>query len=123
MDFRGTYEHTVDHRGRVALPARYRHEFLEGVVLTMSVEACIEVYNPAGFTHMSDQLASQPATTLEGRRSRRNFDAGSFDTELDKQGRILIPARFREAAGVNGAVVIAGCREYLEIWNPERGKR
>jgi len=120
MAFRGTYEHTLDDRGRVALPARYRQEFLAGAVLTLSPEGCIEVYTPEGFARMSDEVASEPATTLRGRRSRRVFDAQSFDTELDRQGRILVPQRFRQLAALNGAVTIIGRRECLEIWNPER---
>jgi len=119
MAFRGTYEHTVDDRGRVAIPARYRHEFVEGVVLTLGPEGCIEVYTPGGFAEMSDLVAAEPATTPEGRRSRRRFDAQSWDAELDRQGRILIPAHYREAAGLQGPVIIAGRRECLEIWNPE----
>lgn len=119
MAFRGTYEHTLDDRGRVALPARYRQEFLQGVVLTLGSEGCIEVYTPGGFDHMSDDFASDPATSLRGRRSRRRFDAQSYDTELDRQGRILVPVRFRQLAGLNGSVTIIGRRECLEIWNPE----
>jgi MraZ protein len=123
MSFRGTYEHTVDDRGRVAIPARYRHEFAEGVVLTLGEEGCIEVFTTSGFAEMSDLVAAEPATTAEGRRSRRRFDAQSWDTELDRQGRILIPAKFREAASLDGPVVIAGRRECLEIWSPKRWER
>ena len=123
MSFRGTYEHTVDDRGRVAIPARYRHEFAEGVVLTLGEEGCIEVFTASGFAEMSDLVAAEPATTAEGRRSRRRFDAQSWDTELDRQGRILIPVQFREAAALDGPVVIAGRRECLEIWSPQRWER
>ena len=123
MAFRGSYEHTLDDRGRVALPARYRHEFAEGVVLTLGEDGCIEVYTPGGFADMSDLAAADPATTLHGRRSRRRFDAQSWDTELDRQGRILIPAKFREAAALEGPLVIAGRRECLEIWSPQRWER
>jgi MraZ protein len=123
MAFRGIFEHTLDDKGRVAIPARYRQEFALGAVLTLGDAGSIEVYTPAGFTEMSDRVAAEPATTRLGRRSRRRFDAQSFDTELDRQGRILIPAKFRETAGVNGAVIIAGRRECLEIWNPERWER
>ncbi len=123
MAFRGTYEHTVDDRGRLALPARYRNEFAEGVVLTVGPEDCIEVYTPTGFAEMSDLVAAEPATTPDGRRSRRRFDSQSWDTELDRQGRVLIPAKFREAAGLQGPVIIAGRRECLEIWSPEGWRR
>ncbi|MBI1885077.1 MAG: division/cell wall cluster transcriptional repressor MraZ [Chloroflexi bacterium] len=120
MAFRGTYEHMVDDRGRVALPARYRHVFTEGVVLTMSPEGCVEVFTPDGFDDMSQLVTAEPATHLKGRRLRRGFFARSWDAELDRQGRILIPADLRETAGLNGAVVISGRRECLEIWNRER---
>ncbi|MEE8369432.1 MAG: division/cell wall cluster transcriptional repressor MraZ [Dehalococcoidia bacterium] len=119
MAFRGTHEHTVDDRGRVALPARYRHELAEGIVLTVGPEGCIEIYTTSGFAEMSDLVAAEPSTTLAGRQSRRRFDSQSWDAELDGQGRILIPARFREAAGLQGPVIIAGRRECLEIWSPE----
>ena len=68
---------------------------------------------------MSEDFASTPATTMAGRRLRRAFDAQAFDAELDRQGRILIPSRLRELAGLDGTVIVAGNRECLEIWNPK----
>ena len=123
MAFRGTYEHTLDDRGRVALPARYRHEFGGKVVIRPNEDGCIEVYPEAGFVQMSDEAASLPPTTRPGRRSRRRFESQSFDTELDRQGRVLVPVRFREMAGLNGSVVIVGRRECLEIWDPASWSR
>ncbi len=123
MAFRGAYEHTVDDRGRVAIPARYRHEFAEGVVLTLSPERCLEIYTPAGFDEMSNLVTAEPATHLKGRRLRRGFFARSWDAELDRKGRILIPAQLREAAHLNGAVIINGRRECLEVWNSDRWEK
>lgn len=123
MAFRGTYEHTVDDRGRVAVPARYRHEFVDGVVLALSPEGCLEIYTPDGFDEMSNQVTAEPATHLKGRRLRRGFFARSWDAELDRQGRILIPAQLRETAHLNGAVVINGRRECLEVWNRDRWQK
>lgn len=120
MGFRGLYDHKVDDRGRVALPARYRQEFLAGAILTMSADGCVQVYTPEGFDEKSNREASVPDTARFGRRSRRRFDAPSYDVELDRQGRILLPPRLRTGAALEGPVVIAGCRECLEIWNPER---
>ena len=120
MGFRGIYDHTVDDRGRVAIPARYRQEFLTGAVVWLSREGSVQVYTTAGFEEKSNREASIPDTFLNGRRSRRRFDALSFDAELDRQGRILLPQRFREAAELRGPVVISGCRECLEIWNPAK---
>ena len=119
MGFRGNFEHTLDDRGRVAIPAKYRSEFAAGAVLTPSTDGCLQVYTEADFKKMSDEVASRPATVRVGRQARRLFDAMAFDAELDRQGRILVPSRFREQLGLNGTVVIVGTRECLEIWRPE----
>lgn len=123
MSFRGIYEHTLDDRGRVALPARYRHEFAEGGVATMSPDGCVQVFTAEGFDSRSAKGASESELTLLGRRMRRQFDSHSFDVDLDRQGRILVPVKFRESAGLDGPVVIAGARECLEIWNPQRWEK
>ena len=120
MPFRGFYDHTLDDRGRVALPARYRHEFESGAVMTMSPDGCVQVYTQSAFLEKSEEGANDSSWSRNGRNKRRIFDAFSFDVELDRQGRILVPAKFRDSAGLEGPVVIAGVRECLEIWNPER---
>lgn len=120
MAFRGTYEHTVDDRGRVAIPARHRHEFVDGVILTLSPERCVEVYNEDGFNEMSNLVKAEPATHLKGRRLRRRLFGRSWDAELDGQYRILIPAQLREAAQLSGPVIVYGRGECLEIWNRDR---
>ena len=119
VDFRGRYEHTVDDRGRVSLPARYRNEFRGGVIVQMGADGCIDVYTEEGFQEVASHVV-EPPTTSDGRRARRVHYSDSFDTELDRQGRILIPPRLRQAAAVNGAVIITGRKECLEIWNPDR---
>src|SRR3970282_2622809 len=108
MKVRGTYEHTVDARGRVAIPARYRHEFVDGIILTLSPEGCLEVYNEDGFVEMSNLVQAEPASHLTGRRLRRRLFGRSWDAELDGQGRILIPAQLPEAAHLNRAVLVYG---------------
>jgi transcriptional regulator MraZ len=124
MAFRGRFDHQLDDRGRVAVPAKYRTEFPNNLaVITPSPEGCLRLYPEAAFEEMSNRYASTPATTVEGRRARRSFDGVAHDTELDRQGRILIPARLREQAGLNGTVVVSGNRECLEIWNPEAYER
>jgi len=95
VEFRGKYEHSIDDRGRVSLPARYRNEFAERIILTMSADGCIEVYTEDGFNQVASHVTVEPPTTPEGRR-------------------------LRQLAAVDGTVVIAGRKECLEIWNPRR---
>jgi len=120
VDFRGRYEHTIDDRGRVSLPARYRNEFVAGVILTAGVDGCIDVYTEDGHKQVGIHVDVAPPTTPEGRQARRGHYSDSFDAELDRQGRILIPPLLRQAAGANGTVIILGRKECLEIWNPRR---
>jgi MraZ protein len=112
----------VDDRGRVSLPARYRNEFVNGAIVQIGPDGCIDVYTEEGFQEVAKHVV-EPPTTSEGRRARRVHYYESYDTELDRQGRILIPPRLRQMAAVNGAVIIAGRKECLEIWNPERLER
>jgi MraZ protein len=124
MPFRGSFEYSLDDRGRVAIPAKYRLEFPNNLaVITPSPEGCLRVFPEAAFQEMSEAFAATSATTVAGRRVRRTFDAQAFDAELDRQGRILIPAKLRELAGLTGTVVVAGNRECLEIWSPEAWSR
>jgi MraZ protein len=120
MRFRGIYEHTLDDRGRVALPAKYRQHYAGGAILLWMPEGCLAVHTDESFEKFADESALMPATTLNGRRSTRAYNAPSFDVDLDRQGRVLIPPTFRQRAGLNGAVIIVGNYGWLEIWNPER---
>lgn len=118
--FRGTFEHSLDDRGRVAVPARYREAFADGGVLTPSPDGCLELYPAHVFEETARSLATAGANLQRGRRLRRGLDARSWDVELDRQGRILIPQPLRESAALAGGLVLAGRRECLELWNPER---
>jgi MraZ protein len=110
----------MDDRGRIALPARYRGQFTDGVVLVQGTEGCIEVYTVAEYEEMANLVAGVPATETEGRRRRRAFFSRAWDSDVDRQGRVLIPQALRQWAGLNGSVVITGRHECLEIWDRER---
>jgi len=120
VTFQGIDEHVVDDKGRVALPARYRHLFADGVNLTISPNGCVEVYTQTGFQEKVRLITAEPSTTERGRRLRRSLSGRSSNPPLDAQGRVLIPPYLREMAALNGAVVIVGCSEYLEIWDSQR---
>lgn len=118
--FRGAYEHTLDARSRLAIPARYREAFRDGAVVVQGPEGCVEVYTVEGYERISEFVVGEPAHRQRGRRLRRGFFARSWDAELDRQGRILIPAPLRQWADLAGIVIIAGRRECLEVWSPQR---
>ena len=119
MAFRGTFDHSLDNRGRMAVPARYRDLFAEGGVITQSADGCLELYTAEEFDLIAEDMTREPANRQRGRRLRRALYGRSTEVELDGQGRILVPARFRESAGITGQAVLLGRRECLEIWSPE----
>jgi transcriptional regulator MraZ len=120
MVFRGTFEYTIDNRGRIPIPARYRATFSNGAVLTKSQDGCVEVYTADSFEGEAEFLLRQRATRKKARRIRRGFFGGSLDVDLDGQGRILLPPWLRQHGNLNGSVLVVGRGECLEIWNPER---
>jgi MraZ protein len=120
--FFGNYEHAIDERGRVAIPALYRHAFSTGGVVRAGVEGCVELYTHEGFeAEVQRRLEVEESTrTRSARRTRRGFLAGAFPVELDRQGRILVPQPIRAAGQLDGRAVIVGCGDYMEIWDRER---
>ena len=123
MTFYGTYEHAMDERGRLAVPAAFRRDFGAGGVLRPSVEGCIELYTSEGFEAEAARRLSgeeESSRTLAARRTRRQFMAEAFAVELDRQGRIVVPAPIRATTGLDGRAVVVGCGDYLEVWEYER---
>lgn len=121
MAFRGQYEHSLDAKDRITIPARFRAAFAEGVVLAQGLEPCVEVYSEAAYSDVEQRfLADLNPFEREGRRTQRRFHARSEDEKLDSAGRVRLPRRLIEHAGLEGSCVIAGVMNRLEIWNPER---
>ncbi len=110
----------MDERGRVPVPPRYRELFLRGAVLNQGPDVCLRLFTEESFQQQAELYTSQPANQRNARLTRHSFFANSFGVEPDRQGRILIPAQLRSYAGLDGAVVVAGAGEWLEIWDPER---
>lgn len=117
--FLGQFEHTLDDKGRISIPAKFRPELAEGLVITRGLDRClflfpIDRWNPLA-THISDlPLGSPIARTL-----RRLLFSGASDVVPDRQGRVLIPAYLREYANIDGQVVIAGLNTHIEVWNAD----
>ena len=120
MLFLGTFDYAMDERGRVPLPPRYRDTFRDGVVLSQGApDRCLRVYTSEAFGSQARQRMLVPAMRRRGAVLRRGLFPDSHDVELDKQNRVLIPAKLRDFAGLSGTVTVIGMGEYLEIWSPE----
>lgn len=120
MRFLGDYEYTIDDRGRVPIPPRYREAFAQGAVLVQAVDGCLELYTQEGHDRWADFVEEQGAHQRKGRELERGVFSHSFYAELDRQGRLLIPPRCRRHAGLEGPVIIVGRGRCLEIWSAQR---
>lgn len=120
-EFKGEYTHTVDGKGRIAIPARFRAKIEHGAVLARSSERCLCVYTEETWIEKSASFgAPTPAEEARARRFERLKYSQSNDVELDAQGRILLPLKFRQYAAIAGEAVIIGARDRFEIWSAER---
>ena len=115
----GQYEHTIDIKKRLALPAKFRGELGEKVVITKGVETCLIVYTEKEFMVMSEKLSNLTISQPEARSFTRTMLAGAMEVNLDKLGRILVPDYLKKYAGLNKNVVICGLSNRLEIWDLE----
>jgi len=115
--FRGEFDFRFDDRNRVAIPAKYRSQFADGVILAPSVDGCVEVHTPESFQERFASLfASSPDDDI-GRELRRFIHGSSWEVQLDGQGRILVPNHLREHGSLEEDLRLVGCGEYFELWN------
>lgn len=120
MAFRGIYEHSLDSKDRLTVPARFRAALADGVVLSKGFDPCVWVQTTEAFEKLSERFLSPHSPFgRDARQLRRRFHGGSFDDNLDSAGRIRIPKALIEHAGLGGACVVIGAGEYLEIWDAE----
>ncbi len=117
--FIGQYQHTIDPKGRVILPAKFREELGERFVVTKGLDHCLFVYPNDEWRNLEEKLRALPLTNKDARAFIRFFFAGAAECELDKQGRILLPSNLREYALLDKDLVIIGVNTRVEIWSKE----
>jgi len=117
--FLGQFEHLIDDKGRLTLPARFRAALADGFVITKGIDRCLFVYTLDEWRPLAEKISRLPVTKKEARSLARLVFAGASDCALDKQGRILIPSYLRQYANLNSEVVIVGLNTHLEIWDLE----
>lgn len=115
--FLGTYTPRMDEKGRLILPAKYREELADGLVLTRGQERCIYVFSAEEFQNVHQQMRQAPLTSRQARDYIRVFLSGASDETPDKQGRVTIPPGLREYAGLDREVTVIGAGDRAEIWD------
>jgi len=120
--FIGEYQHTVDEKGRLAMPVKFRARMADGAVITKGLDSCLSVYTNSEWEELAKKLASLPLTQSASRAFARLMLAGATQVTIDKQGRVNVPAYLREYAGLTGSVVVAGLYSRVEIWSQENWK-
>jgi MraZ protein len=116
--FLGEYEHTIDTKGRLAIPAKFRAQMSGGAVISKGMGACLSVYTMARWEERSNELVAGKSSD-ELRDFERRIYPSASDIELDAQGRMVIPAKLRAYAKLVNEVTVAGVRDHFEIWNRE----
>lgn len=114
--FLGEYEHSVDTKGRLAVPAKFRPQLEGGLVVTRGFERCLQVYPMQQWQILSERVSSLSLGAAELRNLRRLLFGNASDMEIDKQGRILLPANLRTYGGIGDVAVVVGMNTYFEIW-------
>ena len=118
--FLGEYQHTLDPKGRVILPSAFRDELEDGLVVTVGPDRCLVVHPTADWARRIDELRQLRTTSAEERAYVRVVTASAHPGELDRTGRITLPGRLREYAGLTKDVTVVGADQRLELWDTSR---
>ena len=115
--FMGEYSHTIDAKGRLIVPSRFREQLGDEFVVTKGLDGCLFVYPDDEWSAFEEKLRELPLTNKKARDFKRFFLGSAVDGELDKQGRVLISSALRAYAGLEKEVVLAGVLDKIEIWD------
>lgn len=116
----GEFNHTLDNKGRVIVPARFREELQDRFIITRGLDNCLFAYPVDEWSNLESKLKAMPFAKAEARAFMRLFFSGASEVEIDKQGRILIPPMLREHAELNKDVIFIGVSNRAEIWSKEK---
>ena len=117
--FFGRYEHSLDEKGRVILPSKFRGHFEHGGYLTEYTDGCLSLWTPDQFEQQMESMLERASASKSERNLARLWASTSHEMEVDRQGRMAIPLRLREYAGLVGDVLVLGAIDRVELWNRE----
>jgi MraZ protein len=121
--FIGEFNHTIDEKGRLSVPAKFRAELAKGMVLTRGLDGCLWLYTEEEWQKIAEKVSALPLTQKNARSFSRFVLSGAMDLKIDKIGRIIVPKYLAEYAGISTKVVVAGMYNRLEIWAEETWKQ
>ncbi len=121
--FIGEYSHTIDDKGRLAVPKKFRSLLENGAVVTRGLDHCLFLYTRNEWEKLAEKLSSLPFAQANTRAFARLMLAGAMDVEVDKQGRIILPEYLRLYSNIKKDVIVAGLYNRLELWDAEEWKR
>ena len=116
----GEHDHALDDKNRLTLPAKLRDELGGGVVVTVGMDGCLAAYAVDEWARLAERIRGLDPLSREGRMMQRHFFAQAVRADLDKQGRMVLPSRLLESAGIGREVTVAGVYDHLEIWDRAR---
>jgi MraZ protein len=117
--FIGEYSHNLDSKGRLSVPAKFRRNLREGVVITRGLDRCLFVYPQGQWNELAAKLSQLPLSQRNSRAFARLMLAGAWDCQLDSQGRIIVPEYLRQYASLAKHVVVTGLYNRLEVWDDD----
>jgi MraZ protein len=113
----GEHDHTLDEKNRLTLPAKLREQLRGGVVVSRGMDGCLYAYAADEWQQLSERIRALDPLSRESRMMQRHFFSGAASADLDKQGRMVLPAALLESAGIEREVTVAGVYDHLEIWD------
>jgi MraZ protein len=116
----GEFEHTIDDKGRITVPAKFRGRLAAGLVVTKGIDPCLWLYPTDVWDDLSEEIRGLPLTDSRAREFRRQVFGGASDSVPDRQGRVILPPYLRDYADIDKQAIIIGLFDHCEIWNPER---
>lgn len=117
--FFGEYSHSLDAKGRMSVPAKFRRELSGGVVVTRGLDNCLFLYTREEWEKMAQKLAKLPISQKKSRAFARLMLAGAWDADLDSQGRVMLPEYLRKYAKISKQVTVAGLYDRVELWDED----
>src|SRR5690242_16725066 len=121
--FLGEFEHTIDDKSRLAVPARFRAALQDGLVLTRGLDRCLVVWDTESWRTQAERVRTLNPWQSDARRLQRHFFSGAVQTQPDKLGRVVIPQFLREYAQLETDVVVVGLADRIEVWSRSEWQR